>query len=777
VASIGRAALPAAVAVFTAFPAAAQHSQPSEAVTVWAAKRPEPIQNVPMALSVLSAEDLNDSGIADLKSTSGRLPTLTLQHSVSAVTTTLRIRRIGNLGNIPTFEPAVGLFVDGAFRSRSMLGAADLPDVERIEVLSGPQSMLYGKDASAGVIAIYTREPGDGLNAIAEVTGGWIEAPGSPRLSGVKLALNGPLSSAWSGGFAGIYSAHGRTLANALPGGVNGNNQSRGALRGQLVWRPGERWKARLLLGYTNVADDEGESDLFFAAGARSTAVADTLRQLGLTSGCPDNVPHNRISCATAPNTLDLEASDLTLITEYELTNGWRLTSITGWDRYEDRRNDDDTMQLSTPLLYFHDSEKGTSLQEELRLISSQTARAPWLAGLFYYTNEYERGTRGKRAMFGPVASAAFDPVWPSIFRIPLALPGQDGLHDSRLRTDYLGVFGQLTWNLSERLSITSGTRWQNEKKVASINNSTTAPGVSVISTVLTPTVSPSGAPVNGATDRAYGAWAWSVTPQYRVADHLMFYATVASGTKSGGFNTGFGNAPLAAREFKAERSHHYALGSRATFARGRGRLGAALFYTEYTDYQDAAFVSAQFTVGNAGRVRLRGAELEGRIELGADSAADVAISLADLVYARNTTGMCYPGRAPDGSLPGSCDLTGRHPIDAPEWSTHLGFEHSRSLGSARVFTRLDWSWTDEYRTSFSSDPRLRQKPYHQLALRLGLRFGDYEAVLSGDNLLNERIVSIDSVLNFFNDASYQSFLEDARRYSLTLRMHFQPRT
>jgi len=165
---------------------------------------------------------------------------------------------------------------------------------------------------------------------------------------------------------------------------------------------------------------------------------------------------------------------------------------------------------------------------------------------------------------------------------------------------------------------------------------------------------------------------------------------------------------------------------------------------------------------------------VQGSIALGASSAADLAVSFADLVYARNTTGMCYPGRTPDGSLPGSCDLSGQHPIAAPEWSTHLGFEHSRPLGAAQAFARLDWSWTDRYATSFSSDPRLVQEPFHQLGLRLGVRYHDFEVVLSGDNLLNASVVSLDPVLNFFNDASYQSFIEDARRYTLRVRMRFQ---
>lgn len=766
----GRAGILAVLALLAAARAVAGDVEPSETVTVWAAKRPEPLQDVPMAVAVLSGDDLASSGSGDLKSSAMRLPMLGMQSSVSAVTTTLRIRGIGNLGNIPTFEPAVALFVDGAYRSRSMLGTQDLLDLERIEVLSGPQNTLYGKDASAGVIAIYTREPGHEPRAIAELTGGWIDEPGSAGLAGVKLAASGPLSATLGGGIAAAWVQHGPTLTNALPGGKDGNTLARATFRGQVSWRPSERFKVRLIAGYSHVDDDEGESDVSLAPGARSTAIANTLRQLGLAPGCPDNLPRNRVSCATATNTLELTAADLTLISEYELLNGWRLTSITGWDRYRDRRNDDDTMQLFTPLLYFHDSERGTTLQEEIRLSSASTARLPWLGGFFYYTNDYERGTQGKRAMFGPIGAAAFAPFWQSLLGIPLALPGQDGRLDSRQRTDYVGVFGQLTWAMSDHLALTSGARWQSEKKTASIDNSTTVPGISLISTTLTPAVSPTGLPINGVVDRTSAAWAWSLTPEYRVDEHLLLYATLARGVKSGGFNTGFGSAPRAAREFKDERSYNYALGTRATLANGHARFGASVFYTAYSDYQDASFASAQFTVGNAERVTVKGAELEGRIEFSARTRADLAVSLADLVYAKNTTGTCYPGRTPDGSLPGSCNLTGKRPIDAPRWATHVGVEHVDAYGAAELFTRLDWSWTDEYSTSLSVDPRLAQKPFHLLGLRWGVRFGDYEVALAGENLLNEKIVYVDSVMNFFNDASYQSFFADARRYTLTLR-------
>jgi hypothetical protein len=151
----------------------------------------------------------------------------------------------------------------------------------------------------------------------------------------------------------------------------------------------------------------------------------------------------------------------------------------------------------------------------------------------------------------------------------------------------------------------------------------------------------------------------------------------------------------------------------------------------------------------------------------------DLTASFADLEYARHTTGMCYPGRTPDGSLPLSCDLSGEHPLNAPPWELHLGVQHATPMSWGRLSTRLDWTWTDRYQTSFSADPQTMQDAHHDLAARVALSVGNYEIALWGRNLLDANVVQITALLNFFNDASSQSFLGEPRSYGLTLRARF----
>jgi iron complex outermembrane recepter protein len=758
------AAAAACIAAITG--AQADADETLDTVIVYAQKRPAVLADVPMSITTLSDRQLAAAGLDTLDSLAFHAPVFDLQRSVGVATTTLRIRRIGTLGNVPTLEPAVGLFVDGAYRQRSFL-AADLLDIGRVEIVAGPQSTLYGRNVSAGVVALYTRAPPAELQAWGELTGGVLDVAGSPGVVEWKAGIGGPLSSTLSATVAGAHSEHGHTMFNALPGMPDGDDLSRWTWRGQMRWAK-DAWSVRLLAEYSQEGDDQGESDVYLAPGSRSASAAATLVQRGLAPTCPDNVPDNRRTCSVATNQLDLTSTALTLVADTSLQNGWALTSTTSWDRYDARRVEDDAVQLFAPILYFHDLQSGDAVQEELRVATPADARVSWLAGLFYYRNTFERGARGREPTFGPNGALAFDPVWP----VPFALPEQHGIHDSRTRAEYWSAFAEATWKMLPRLELVTGARWHQEDRQASIANSVTQPGASVVAAVLTPVASPTGAPVNGEVHRSSDALTWSVTPRFRVSDRLMTYATVARGSKPGGFNNGTGNAPLAAREFGDETIDHYELGARGSA--GGVQLSATAFHTEYHDYQDAVFVLAQFAVGNVERLDLTGFELAGTAAIGERTHLDAAVSYADLTYARHTTGMCYPGRTPDGSLPQSCNLSGERPLNAPPWEAHLGLEHAAPMSWGSLSGRLDWSWTDRYQTTFSADPRRVQDAYHDLGLRLAAHLGEtYEIALWGRNLLDENVVQITGLLNFFNDASWQSFLGEPRSYGLTLRARF----
>ena len=168
-----------------------------DTIVVYAQKRAAPLQEVPMSVSTLSGADLEDAGINDIDGVAAHLATLDVQRSVSPLTTSFRIRRVGSLGNIPTLEPAVGLFIDGAYRSRSLLGTGDLLDVDHIEVLNGPQSSLYGRSVSAGVVSIYSRRPDQEPTADAELTAGVVDSARRLEWAGQRPASVGRSPGPW----------------------------------------------------------------------------------------------------------------------------------------------------------------------------------------------------------------------------------------------------------------------------------------------------------------------------------------------------------------------------------------------------------------------------------------------------------------------------------------------------------------------------------------------------------------------------------------------------
>lgn len=751
-------------------------AQQLEEITVTAQKREQSLQDVPMAVSAVSGQAMQQAGISDIKDLARQVPSLQVQGSTSPLAMNYRIRRVGNIGNIPTFEPAVGVFMDGAFRNRPVFSAGDMFDVDRIEVLRGPQSTLYGKNTTAGVVAVYSRKPSEELTGNAELTAGNIEGASDAAMYRFVGGVSGPLSDTLRGSLGLSYSSNDAVSESALSvSNEDANDQERGAVRGQLQWEPTDALSVRLIGGVLQEDDDQYTADIYIAPGSGADTAGKILRQFGLAEACASNDPTDLEHCSRKAVTSDVDAREATLLIDYALANEWTVSSISSWDWFKFKGTNDDVAQLASPLLQFHDTQEGESWQQELRLASAGGESVDWLTGVFWYQNDFDRGDGGDRPIFlpdtyssHPVPSLLLKSLFGAPVPVPFAAPGQYGLLDASQDTDYVGVFGQATWNITERFSVTGGLRWQTEEKDAHIYQSVTVPGLSLVSARLLP------AAASGKMDRDTDEVTWSLTPQFAVSDDVNLFATVSHGFKSGGFNIGWGATPINQREFKDEDIMHYEAGVKSTLLDGAMQLAVSAFYTEYDDYQDAAFVGQVFNVTNAEKAELKGAEAEGKVLLGEHVTADFGISYADFTYEKYTNGLCYAGRTPDGSVPGTCDLSGEHPINAPEWTTHLGLMYETDVSWGDVYARADWSWTDDSSTSYGADPRLVQDAYSWLNLRLGTRWDNYELVAWVDNATDEDVVNFDATLNLFsNDKSYQTYRQAPRSYGLTARANF----
>ena len=266
----------------------------------------------------------------------------------------------------------------------------------------------------------------------------------------------------------------------------------------------------------------------------------------------------------------------------------------------------------------------------------------------------------------------------------------------------------------------------------------------------------------------------WSVTPHYRISDALMSYLTVARGAKAGGFNTGFGKHRLRRASSADEHVTHYELGARGSSRNGRARFSAAVFHTEYADYQDAAFVAAQFSVGNAEQVKLE----RGRVRRRDAARREPYGRLPGL---RGRPYLCIEQNGP--VLPGTS--AGRRVsrfVRSVGGASHSspGLEHSRRrairtrrrLGGSVRAPRLVLDRSLQHEFFCGSAPRATADA--DVGLRIGAQFGDaYESRVWGENLLDEEVTYFDALLNLFNDVSYQSYLAEPRRYGATLRVRF----
>lgn len=793
----------AMAAALLAQPALAQETPTDdgglEEIVVTAQRREQSLQDVPIAISAVSGETLRDAGAIGIDGLANLVPSLATVSNNQPLAQSYRIRGLGTDPNIPTFEPSVALFIDGVYLPRTGLGVEDLVDIARIEVLKGPQSTLYGKNATAGVISVVSTRPASEFGGSAEASFSNIEGGRDATAMRFAGSLTGPLSDRVRVRLTGVYYDAGAVFRNLTQGAEQPNEMKRYALRGQIEFDVSEKVTVNLTAARSEVLDSNGtNSDWYRGTTSEPSYLLDNNAALNTLYGvtaCPDNNPSNRVICTTDPNRSNSEF-DMASATITADVGAATLTSITGWSQYKSGLLATDIDQVSLPLFTFRDTQEGESFSQEVRLVSPTGGTFEWLVGGYYLDTSFERGDRGKSAMFEVQAAASrFSiPGAPS----PLIVYGQNGdkgFLDSRASSKYFALFGQATYRLSEVFALTGGLRWQTETKKASINNSATftpnpnlpaghpLAGVNFLTAVLVPAATfPAGIKINGALpDVKDSNVTWNVTANLTPNDDTLIYASYARGTKSGGHNIGFGNAIPAQRGFGAEKVDNWELGGKFDLADRRARLAVSLFRSDYTNYQNAGFVGLQYLVNNADKVRVTGAEVEGTFRLGQGLTMNLGAAYIDAKFRKYTGGACWFGRAPDANPTAtgaftSCDLSGQQLPLAPKWRMTSALQYERSVSFGELYARTDLTWQGKANTNSASlDPRNMQGAYALLNARLGLRMDNgLDLSVWATNLTNKTVVNQSGVLSFFGTTSgYQNYLGAPRQIGVTARVAF----
>ncbi len=362
----------AAVAALTASGALAQSDQ----IIVTATKRPQTLQEVPVAVSVVDAELINNAQITDILDLQASVSSLRVTQQQNASQTNFVIRGFGNGANNPGIEPSVGVFIDGVYRSRSASAILDLPTLERVEVLRGPQSTLFGKNVSAGAISLTTKLPSYDWEGSVEATVGNL---GAVRFRGT---LSGPISETLAFRISGSTNSRDGTYTNVLNGADNINERDRWAVRGQLLWEPTDSLSFRAIGDYNKI--DE------VCCGAPLIAVGPITQGVivaGLGGVIPPTTEPDARQVALNQDPLnELTGKGLSLQGDWDW--GWAtLTSITSYREQSDF-NDTDVDFTSIDLATQPQTVNYETFTQELRLageFESGLGVFNWLAGAFLF--------------------------------------------------------------------------------------------------------------------------------------------------------------------------------------------------------------------------------------------------------------------------------------------------------------------------------------------------------------------------------------------------------
>ncbi len=789
-------------AVLVSAPAIAQVVPPDnggvEVIVVTAQKREQSMQDVAMSISAIGAGTLRDAGATGIAGVAALVPSLSVVANNQPLAQSYRIRGLGTDPNIPTFEPSVALFIDGVYMPRSGIGVDDLVDIQRIEVLKGPQSTLHGKNATAGVISVVSKRPSDSFEGNIEGSISRIEGGRTADAYRVSGSLSGPIADNIRARVTGVYYDAGASFAN-LTSPEQANEMKRYALRGQLEFDLSDKITFNLTAARSEVLDSNGTNpDWTRGVAPEASFVLDNNAALNARFGvtaCPDNNPTNRIICTTDPNRSN-SSSDMVSGTFTADVGLATLTSITAWSQYESELLATDIDQVALPIITFRDTQAGESFSQELRLVSPTGGTVEWLVGGYYLDTKFERGDRGRTAMFELQPAAALLALSPTLPpQVVQGQPGDKGFQDSRASSEYFALFGQGTYKFSDLLSLTGGLRWQTETKTASINNRATftpnpnlpagspLAGLNILTASLVPAATfPAGVPINGPLPKIKDDnVTWNVTANLTPNEDTLIYASFARGSKSGGHNIGFGSALPAQRGFGGETVDSMELGGKFDLLENRARIAISLFRSDYTNYQNAGFVGLQYLVNNADDVRVTGMEAEGTFRLADGLTLNLATAYTDAEFVSYKGGACWFGRAPNANPNAtgaftSCDLSGSSLPLAPKWRTTGALQYEHRLSMGKLYTRADLNWQSKMNVNSASlDPRHVQKAYAMINARLGMRLNNgLDLSLWASNLSNETIVQQSGVLSLFGTTSgYQNFLGAPRQIGVTARFGF----
>jgi iron complex outermembrane recepter protein len=786
-------------------------------IIVTAEKRSENIQDVPISVIALSAQQLQDSGVTDIKSLTVLAPGLTVTSTTNEGSTTARIRGIGTVGDNPGLESSVGIVIDGVYRPRNGVGFGNLGEIQEIEVLEGPQGELFGLNNDAGIITITTKRPSMTFGATAEITGGNFNDREA------SASVTGPINSISAARlYVGYQRTDGWLNIDTGPGpneNDNTNNRNMYTLRGQYLVTPNDDVEVLFIADYSKrnelccgaVATVLGPFAPILNALASVPPLGGRVGAVGIASGIGYQAYANQ------PNAQHVRDMGFSAQLDWNLGFG-KLTSITGW-RDNTLTSGQDTDYSALDLLY----EPGTNgnltdfkqFSEELRLAGKE-GPLNWLVGGFFSdeilaNNQTLWAGTDLDLYLGGLASASVGP--PNFLLIPeltgkppgeTFIPGVSGYSDTFHQTSKnLAFFSSETYEITEGLDLTGGFRFTHEKKDANANyhdtdggsacgSLLTAPGLAAIPPTspeyqfllgygCSVVFNPFFANLPDSQSLSENNVSGTIKLAYHVNQDVMTYISFADGYKAGGFNLARVTNPFAANplapvlntSFPEETVDSYELGIKTTLADRTVRLDAAVFDQRYKDFQLNTYTGILFVVSSVPRVESKGEEIDVDWSTplnGLSLNVGVTHALTDITEFGNSLYLFAPNQA-DPTLG---RLNNRLSF-APLWSGAASATYQVPLTSVlQLRATVSEKYDSSYNTGSDLDPRKIQGAYGILNGRIGLGAPDDKWAIEvwGANLADKYYYQVAFDAPFQYD-QIDAFLGAPRTFGVTGRVKF----
>jgi iron complex outermembrane receptor protein len=558
-----------------------------EEVTVTAQKREQAVTDVPISIVALNANMIRSNGIEDPKDISFLVSNMDIKGaSLGDANPAVTIRGIGMNNFNSNNNPAVGVYINEIFMSSPAMISLAMMDVDRIEVLKGPQGTLYGRNSSGGAINIINKKPTWEKDGFAIVTVGNYD----------KVRLEGAVGNAFSDVLAGrvsvLYDRQGKSWHKDVETGEDWGSSKNYGVRGQLAydkdrlsWNLGlEVMKQDIVnppFTYFTMFDAPGS---FSPCSATITGVPnneDCFDVLGFTDTTDDDpYTHFKARDSLPDTNVDSDVFGGTFRLDYDFENV-TLTSVTGYVTQDRFFGDDIWSQPNSMFSGGHDEEFDQA-STELRLAGGND-RIIWLTGLFFSNDKFESfNLANSEDVFG--AFFGLSPVeW---------VNEQD--------TTAWAAFGSIDWLLSDRWTLTTGLRYTDESVDFTGGTSATVLGTDIL------------VPLTWTDDTFSDDQAtWRVAAEFRPNDDLLTYASVSTGFKSGGFYGDFTIDPGELEPFDSETVTAYELGAKQTAAGGKVQINGAVFYYDYQDIQTIVPASFGFKLGNVEQADIYGVDVD----------------------------------------------------------------------------------------------------------------------------------------------------------------------